>query len=107
MAANLESAASVESVSTIAGGAGLSLTSTGTEGENVGRVQVRLAEGAGPGAEERAAGLVREALEGLPEVRFKFERPHLLQLPHPDRGRGLLAIASTSCTGRRRARPTA
>ncbi len=65
----------VDAYSSTAGGAGLSLARTGTEGENVGRIQVRMKAGSGSAAEERIAGLLRGRLEGSRQARFKFERP--------------------------------
>jgi len=73
-AAAIEGAGGVESVSTVAGGAGLSLTSTGTEGENVGRILVRLAPGAGSDTEAAVTALLRERLESVPEAAVKQER---------------------------------
>jgi len=64
----------VENVSTVAGGAGLSLTSTGTEGENVGRILVRLVPGAGAATEAEVAARLRERLETIPEATVKYER---------------------------------
>ncbi len=73
-AAAVEEASGVESVSTVAGGAGLSLTSTGTEGENIGRILVRLAPGAGSEVESAVAAVLREHLETVPEAAVKQER---------------------------------
>ncbi|MFP5287512.1 MAG: efflux RND transporter permease subunit, partial [Thermoanaerobaculia bacterium] len=71
----LEGDARVASYSSIAGGAGLSLTSTGTEGENSGRIQVRMKQGTSRDEEEAVAALLRERLEASGLARFKFERP--------------------------------
>ncbi len=65
----------VDSLSTIAGGAGLSLTNTGTEGENIARIQVRMKSDAGSKDEEEVADLLRSRLEEAQGVRYKFERP--------------------------------
>jgi len=65
---------SIEAYSTIAGGAGLSLASTGTEGENAGRIQVRMRPGANPADEDRVAAALRERLEATDQVSFKLER---------------------------------
>ena len=48
----LEEDETVESFSSIAGGAGLSLAATGTEGENTARIQVRMNPGSKPLQEE-------------------------------------------------------
>jgi len=66
---------SVASFSSVAGGSGLSLTSTGTEGENTGRIQVRMAGGVGPEAEEAVITALRRRLAEVEGVRFEFERP--------------------------------
>jgi HAE1 family hydrophobic/amphiphilic exporter-1 len=65
----------VGSLSSIAGGRGLSLTSTGTEGENTARIQVLMADGTSPEDEQGIIDLLRGRLAEDPEVGFKFERP--------------------------------
>jgi HAE1 family hydrophobic/amphiphilic exporter-1 len=65
----------VESFSSITGGAGLSLTRTGTEGENVGRIQVRMKPGTRGADEEAVASVLRDRFEAAGLKRFKFERP--------------------------------
>ncbi len=65
----------VESYASIVGGSGLSLTQTGTEGENAARLQVRLKPGSHREEEVRVSERVRRRLEATPEARFKFERP--------------------------------
>ncbi|MEZ5331644.1 MAG: efflux RND transporter permease subunit [Thermoanaerobaculia bacterium] len=65
----------VASFSSVAGGSGLSLTNTGTEGENSGRIQVRMASGSGPDAEDAVIAALRRRLSETEGVRFKFERP--------------------------------
>lgn len=67
--------ARVASFSSVAGGSGLSLTNTGTEGENSGRIQVRMAPGTGTEAEEAVIASLRRRLAEAEGVRFKFERP--------------------------------
>jgi HAE1 family hydrophobic/amphiphilic exporter-1 len=64
----------VQSFSSIAGGAGLSLASTGAEGENTGRLQVRLTPGSDPGQEELVAAGLRSRLARSEMAEFKFER---------------------------------
>lgn len=73
----------VASFSSIAGGAGLSLTSTGTEGENVARIQVRMAPGTTRADEDAVSGLIRERLESVEGARFKFERPSVFTFRTP------------------------
>ena len=73
----------VASYASIAGGAGLSLTQTGTEGENVARIQVRMAPGTGREDEAAVAAALRQRLEGTEDVRFKFERPSYFSLRTP------------------------
>lgn len=65
----------VDAVSTIIGGAGLSLSRTGTEGENAARIQVRMKPGTRRQDEEAVAALLRSRLEKSSTARFKFERP--------------------------------
>jgi len=64
----------VESFSTIAGGAGLSMASTGTEGENSARIQVRMQPGTSPEEEEAVIARLRARLAANEWVRFDFER---------------------------------
>ncbi len=65
----------VASYSSIIGGRGLSLTATGSEGENSARLQVRMREGTTPADEEAVASALRSQLEAEGLARFKFERP--------------------------------
>jgi HAE1 family hydrophobic/amphiphilic exporter-1 len=65
----------VASYSSIVGGRGLSLTSTGSEGENTARLQVRMAAGTTAADEALVADRVREQLQRSEGVYFKFERP--------------------------------
>jgi hydrophobic/amphiphilic exporter-1 (mainly G- bacteria), HAE1 family len=65
----------VASVSTVSGGAALSLTSTGTEGESSARIQVRMAPGASTEDEDAVAALLRERLQSSGVARFEMERP--------------------------------
>jgi HAE1 family hydrophobic/amphiphilic exporter-1 len=73
----------VESFSAVIGGAGLSLSSTGTEGENFGRLDVRMKGTASGEDEERTIGRLREALAGLPQARVKFQRPSYFSFRTP------------------------
>ncbi|HSL82571.1 MAG TPA: efflux RND transporter permease subunit [Thermoanaerobaculia bacterium] len=76
----------VESYASAAGGAGLTLTATGTEGENVGRLQVRMTPGATPEDEAAVAARLRERLESAAAeagVRYRFERPSVFSLRTP------------------------
>jgi hydrophobic/amphiphilic exporter-1 (mainly G- bacteria), HAE1 family len=65
----------VAAVSCIIGGAGLSLSRTGTEGENAARIQIRLQKGLGRSDEEAVAAILRSRLESSRIARYKFERP--------------------------------
>ncbi|MGH9866644.1 MAG: efflux RND transporter permease subunit [Candidatus Polarisedimenticolia bacterium] len=65
----------VDSYASIVGGSGLSLTQTGTEGENAAKLQVRLKPASHREDEARVSELLRRRLEAAPEARFKFERP--------------------------------
>lgn len=73
----------VSSFSSISGGAGLSLSTTGTEGENVGRIQVRLAPGTSKDDERAVAAALRQRLESSAEASFKFERPSVFTFRTP------------------------
>jgi HAE1 family hydrophobic/amphiphilic exporter-1 len=75
--------ARVESHSTISGGRGLSLTSTGTEGENTGRIQVRMAADTSPDQEAAVIADLRRRLEVTEQVRFEFERPTFFSFRTP------------------------
>lgn len=66
---------SVHAFSTISGGAGLSLSNTGTEGENGARIQVQMAPGTPAEEEARIIELLRERLAATRGARFEFERP--------------------------------
>jgi HAE1 family hydrophobic/amphiphilic exporter-1 len=65
----------VLSASSIIGGAGLSLTQTGTEGENAARIQVRMKPETRRSDEEAVAAVLRRRLEASRIARYKFERP--------------------------------
>jgi HAE1 family hydrophobic/amphiphilic exporter-1 len=73
----------LESFSSIAGGAGLSLTSTGTEGENVVRLQVRMKRGTTADDEQAVAAALRQRLGATEEAQFKFERPSVFTFRTP------------------------
>jgi HAE1 family hydrophobic/amphiphilic exporter-1 len=79
----LDGDARVGGYSTLAGGAALSLSSTGTEGENRGRIQVRMAEGLGREDEEAVAQGLRERLAASGRARFEFERPNFFSFRTP------------------------
>ncbi len=71
-AASLADDPDVEAFSTIAGGAGLTLTSTGTEGESSGIIQVRMRPGAAD-AENVIATRLRARLGAVDGARFELE----------------------------------
>jgi HAE1 family hydrophobic/amphiphilic exporter-1 len=71
----LENQPKVASHSAIIGGAGLSLSNTGTEGENSARIQVQMKPDASTEDEEAVIAALRTRLEGSGVARFKFERP--------------------------------
>ncbi|MDX1998341.1 MAG: efflux RND transporter permease subunit [Thermoanaerobaculia bacterium] len=73
----------VASHSAIAGGAGLALARTGAEGENVGRLEVRMARGTTSADEAAVADLLRERLNRVPEATYKFERPSVFSFRTP------------------------
>jgi HAE1 family hydrophobic/amphiphilic exporter-1 len=65
----------VESYSSTVGGAGFSLTRTGSEGENFARIHVQMSSEASRHDEARVIAGLRESLEVHEQARFKFERP--------------------------------
>jgi HAE1 family hydrophobic/amphiphilic exporter-1 len=71
----LEGDPRVESYSAVIGGAGLSLTSTGTEGENFGKLDVRLKPAVSAAGEQVTIDGLRDALARIPGARVKFQRP--------------------------------
>ncbi len=73
----------VRSRSTIAGGRGLALTNTGTEGENSGRISVQMADGTATEQESAVIRSLRERLEISDLSRFKFERPTFFSFRTP------------------------
>ncbi len=73
----------IESYSSITGGAGLSLSNTGTEGENVARIQVRMKPGTTSVDEAEVAERLRERLAGSREAHFQFERPSVFTFRTP------------------------
>ncbi len=74
LAAGLENEEAVESFSAIAGGAGLSLAASGTEGENTARIQVRMKPGSAPEKEAAVIARLRSRLAENQNLRFDFER---------------------------------
>ena len=79
----LEGNANVEAFSAVAGGAGLSLTSTGTEGENFGQIDVRMKAGTSAAEEDSAIARLRDALAQVPQARVKFQRPSYFSFRTP------------------------
>jgi HAE1 family hydrophobic/amphiphilic exporter-1 len=73
----------VESYSSIAGGAGLSLAATGVEGENTARIQVRMKPGSGPLQEEAVIARLRSRLADTEELNFDFERANFFSFRTP------------------------
>ncbi|MEM1204319.1 MAG: efflux RND transporter permease subunit [Acidobacteriota bacterium] len=73
----------VDTASAIVGGAGLSFASTGTEGENVARLQVRMAGGTDPADEQAVASVLRQRLAATPDLDFELERPSVFTFRTP------------------------
>jgi hydrophobic/amphiphilic exporter-1 (mainly G- bacteria), HAE1 family len=74
----------IESYATLAGGKGFALTATGNEGENVARIQVRMAPDADAAAEAAVADLLRARLsEAAGVTRFELERPTVFTFRTP------------------------
>ncbi len=65
----------VASWSIISGGAGLSLSNTGTEGENSARIQVQMKPEATQEQEEQVIAALRAGLDRSGQARYEFERP--------------------------------
>jgi HAE1 family hydrophobic/amphiphilic exporter-1 len=73
----------VEALSAIVGGAGLALTTTGTEGENFGQIDVRLRSGTTADDEEATIARLRDALAKIPQARVRFQRPSYFSFRTP------------------------
>lgn len=77
----------MESYATLSGGKGFSLTATGAEGENVARVQVRMAPGTGPADEAAVTAALRQRLSDAVDAagagRFEMERPTVFTFRTP------------------------
>ncbi|MDA8018535.1 MAG: efflux RND transporter permease subunit [Thermoanaerobaculia bacterium] len=73
----------VDAYSAVVGGAGLSLATTGTEGENVARLQVRMQGGTTPEDEQAVAGVLRGRLAQAKDADFEFERPSVFTFRTP------------------------
>ena len=88
VAAALDGDGRVESYASLVGGKGFSLTANGSEGENVARLQVRLAPGSGPQAEAAVQEKLRDAFARAaadkgPGARFELERPTVFTFRTP------------------------
>ncbi|MCZ6779027.1 MAG: efflux RND transporter permease subunit [Acidobacteria bacterium] len=83
MERSLESDPRVASRSTVIGGAGMSLTRTGLEGENVARLLVRMQPDASRSDEQQVAEALRRHLETSRAVRVKLERPTVFTIRTP------------------------
>jgi HAE1 family hydrophobic/amphiphilic exporter-1 len=79
----LEEDGTVESFSSIAGGAGLSLAATGTEGENTARIQVRMNPGTTPPQEDAVIARLRTRLAETEDLHFDFERANFFSFRTP------------------------
>ncbi len=73
----------IASFASIAGGAGLTMASTGTEGENVGTIQVRMDPAASSEDELAIAALLRDRLLETEGADYKFERPSVFTFRKP------------------------
>ncbi|MFL6291144.1 MAG: efflux RND transporter permease subunit, partial [Thermoanaerobaculia bacterium] len=71
----LEGDPRVDSFASTAGGTGLSLSSSGSEGESAARIQVRMKPGTSPEDEEAVAAKLRERLALSELARFELGRP--------------------------------
>jgi HAE1 family hydrophobic/amphiphilic exporter-1 len=74
VAESLAGEEAVESYSTISGGAALSLTTTGVEGENTARIQVRMQPGSTPVQESAVIARLRGRLDRAEDVRYDVRR---------------------------------
>ncbi|MEE9534469.1 MAG: efflux RND transporter permease subunit, partial [Acidimicrobiia bacterium] len=79
----LEEESAVAAYSSIAGGTGLSLTRTGTEGENSAQISVRMKPGATPRDEEWIIARLRSQLAASDLARFTFQRPSYFSFRTP------------------------
>ncbi|HET9229452.1 MAG TPA: efflux RND transporter permease subunit, partial [Thermoanaerobaculia bacterium] len=71
----LEGDPRIDSYASTAGGTGLSLSSSGSEGESAARIQVRMKPGSKPEDEEAVAAKLRERLAVSEMARFEMGRP--------------------------------
>ncbi|HYH46982.1 MAG TPA: efflux RND transporter permease subunit, partial [Thermoanaerobaculia bacterium] len=71
----LEGDPRIDSYASTSGGTGLSLSSTGSEGESAARIQVRMKPGTKPEDEEAVAAKLRERLAVSELARFELGRP--------------------------------
>jgi hydrophobic/amphiphilic exporter-1 (mainly G- bacteria), HAE1 family len=84
LARSLDGDSRIGSYATLAGGKGFALTTTGSEGENVARIQVRMAPGASAADETVVADRLRGRLAAAPAVsRFEMERPTVFTFRPP------------------------
>lgn len=65
----------VGAYASVIGGAGLSLSNTGTEGENSARLQVQMKSGTSQADEAAVIEKIRARLESTAAANFEFERP--------------------------------
>ncbi len=79
----LEGDEKLASFAGIVGGRGLSLTNTGSEGENTARLQIRMADNTTAEDERVVIATVRERLERSGLVNSKFERPTFFSFRTP------------------------
>ncbi|MCP4201624.1 MAG: efflux RND transporter permease subunit [bacterium] len=73
----------IASFAGIVGGRGLSLTNTGSEGENTARLQIRMADNTTAEDEQVVIAAVRQRLEQSGLVNSKFERPTFFSFRTP------------------------
>ncbi len=84
VAAALDGDPRIDSYSTLVGGKGFALTSTGSEGENVARIQVRMAPGSDAASEAAVVDLLRARLAGAGgSVRAELEKPTVFTFRTP------------------------
>ncbi|MFQ5524810.1 MAG: efflux RND transporter permease subunit [Thermoanaerobaculia bacterium] len=79
----LEGDETVKTFAGIVGGRGLSLTNTGSEGENTARLQIRMAPGTTPEEEHAVIRRVRDRLDQSGLANSKFERPTFFSFRTP------------------------
>ena len=80
---NLEGKGTIAKTYSVAGTGGRLDASAVSGGENIGEINIVMAEGATPAEETEAMALVRAVLEDVPDAQYTLERPQLFTFSTP------------------------